>query len=116
MCMRSLSSLEGGEGPLIDGAMANRILRSGTDAAADPATGARGRVDPGSGEFTLAFEDGECTVDGTVVDTCVALLSLPGQAQGLIHGCMGHLHRQVVAQHAGFAGIDTGKVVTHDAG
>ena len=59
MCMRLLSSLEDGEGPLIDRAMANRILRCGTDAAADPASGARDGVDPGTGEFALAFDHAE---------------------------------------------------------
>ena len=65
--------------------------------------------------LTLAFHDRECVFDGTVVDARVAVLPLPGQAQGFVHGRMGHLDRQVTTQNSRFARIDAGEIVTHDA-
>jgi hypothetical protein len=106
-------ALQRGKWPFIDGSMTDGISRRWAYADTDATSGACIWFDHRA-RSAIIVDHAHCTIDGAVIDTERARLSLPGQAGITIDGSMRHLDWKFMAKDSRIAGIDARQIAAHD--
>ena len=108
-----MCALQRGKWPFIDGAMTDGISRRWAYADTDATSGACIRFDHRA-RSAIIVDHAHCAIDGAVIHTEGACVSLPGQAGITIDRSMRHLDGKFMAKDPGIAGIDARQIAAHD--